>query len=81
MCTAYVHMNFSGSTHENLSSACTIKTSQLAVHNTSAKSCVPGHCLWYLFTASLSCGTLINIIMQNKESDNIDKKTVSSSRS
>ena len=32
--------------------------------------------MWYLFTASLilSCGTLINIIMQSEESDNIDKK-------
>ena len=40
------------------------------------------YCLWYLFTASqiLSCGTLINIIMQNKESGNIDKNSVINSK-
>ena len=39
--------------------------------------CTWTYCLWYLFTASLipSGGTLINIIMQNKESDRIGKKT------
>ena len=58
-------------------------TSWKSTHHFSIVMCTRTYCLWYLSTASLllRCRTLVNIIMQNKESDNIDKNTVSSIRS
>ena len=83
-CTAYLYIRFGASTLENLSWRCTIKTFTISsTHHFGIVMCTQTYCLWYIFTASLilSCRTLINIIMQNKESDSTDKKTVSSIRS